>query len=115
MLCSCNCTVGRYAKNFEHSGIVADYARNLPNENQIRTLPDFGLACVVWLGTPVAVVLCYLVISPAIGGLMNALHLVISLGTDATRLEVATTLIVGCRCLQTTLEFSARKKHWWPR
>jgi hypothetical protein len=71
---------------------------------------DVGLACVVWLGTPVAVVLCYLIISPAIGGLMNALRLVISLGTDATRLEVATTFIVGCRCLQTTLEFPARKK-----
>jgi len=64
----------------------------------------------VWLGTPVAVVLCYLIISPAIGGLMNALRLVISLGTDDSAAAVTITFIVGCRCLQTTSEFSARKK-----
>jgi membrane protease YdiL (CAAX protease family) len=61
--------------------------KNDPIALRFSSWRDIGLACAVWLATLVAVVLCYSILSPMIGGFVNAVHLVVSLGTDAKRLQ----------------------------
>ncbi len=67
--------------------VAFGHLRGDPIALRFSSWRDIGLACTVWLATLVVVVLCYLVISPAIGGFMNTVRLVISIGTDAKRLQ----------------------------
>jgi membrane protease YdiL (CAAX protease family) len=61
--------------------------KNDPIALRFSSWRDIGVACTVWLATLLAVVLCYTIISPMIGGFENAVRLVVSLGTDAKRLQ----------------------------
>jgi membrane protease YdiL (CAAX protease family) len=48
---------------------------------------DIGLASAVWLITLALLALCYSILSPLTGGFMTSVRLLISLGTDASRLQ----------------------------